>query len=387
MVTGVGMRTRRHFLSAVGAGLASLPLPGQGSAGLQGEFPGRAWPVAPPEEAGLRSAAVADAVRFLAARAGSDGARELAIVRNGLLVWSGEAIDKVHGVWSMTKSFTSTCLGLLIAKGKCSLDTRAADVHPALAARYGEVTLRHFTTMTSGYRAEGDEPRPDGYRHGPSRTPFAPSPQPLFAPGTRYAYWDSAMNELGFLLTRIAGEPLEALFAREVAGPIGMEPSGWRWGDLGIHDGHKVNGGAGNHGAHIFLSARAALRFGWLFLREGHWNGREVVPADWVRQATTVQVPAATPCSAEGGAEGAGVYGFNWWVNGVMPNGHRKWPAAPEGTFAASGFNNNDLFVVPAWNLVVARLGLDQRTREITDADYSEFLGMLGAAALSSPTR
>ena len=87
--------------------------------------------------------------------------------------------------------------------------TRGPKDHvPALAAAYPDVTLRHFTTMTSGYRAMKDEPR-GSYRHGPSPTPFDPCNTPLFAPGTQYAYWDSAMNEFGLVLTRIAGEPLE----------------------------------------------------------------------------------------------------------------------------------------------------------------------------------
>ena len=56
-----------------------------------------------------------------------------------------------HGVWSTTKSFTGTVLGLLIADDTCTLDTRAADVLPELKAHYPEVTPRHLTTMTSAY--------------------------------------------------------------------------------------------------------------------------------------------------------------------------------------------------------------------------------------------
>ena len=68
--------------------------------------------------------------------------------------------------------------------------------------------MRHFTAMTSGCRAMGDEPR-DGYLHGPSQTPFAPSPEPLFAsPGSKYACWDSAMNQFANVLTSVAGEPI-----------------------------------------------------------------------------------------------------------------------------------------------------------------------------------
>ena len=73
-----------------------------------------------------------------------------------------------------------------------------------------------------------------------------------------------------------------------------------------------------------------------------------------------------------------GVYGFNWWVNGVQPNGNRLWPNAPASTYAASGYNNNKMFVIPEWDMVVVRLGLDANDVVITDAIWNEFLRILG---------
>jgi CubicO group peptidase (beta-lactamase class C family) len=67
------------------------------------------------------------------------------------------------------------------ADGKWTLDTRVANVLPELKAHYPDVTLRHFTTMTSGYRAVGDETT-SSYKHGLSNTPFIPNPKPLFTP-------------------------------------------------------------------------------------------------------------------------------------------------------------------------------------------------------------
>src|SRR5688500_14689232 len=157
-------------------------------------FPGVQWEEVSPETAGLNSAKLRETVRHLEANTGGDGARELVIVRNGRIVWRGDNIDHVHGVWSCTKSFTSTILGLLIEDRKCSLETKAAAVLPEMEEHYPAVTLRQFTTMTSGYRAEGDTTT-GSYTHGPSSTPFVPSPQPLFVPGSAYAYWDSAMNQ------------------------------------------------------------------------------------------------------------------------------------------------------------------------------------------------
>lgn len=150
-------------------------------------FPKAHWEETLPQSQSLDETKLAAAIDYLRQNSGRDGVKEVVIVRNGRLVWKGNGIDKVHGIWSCTKSFTSTVLGLLIEDGKCELDTPAMQFVPELADHYPDVTLRHFTTMTSGYRAVGDEPRGD-YKHGPSGTPFRPSDKPLVTPpGSQYA--------------------------------------------------------------------------------------------------------------------------------------------------------------------------------------------------------
>jgi CubicO group peptidase (beta-lactamase class C family) len=326
-------------------------------------FPGARWEEATPESQGVDAKKLEAATRLLAATVGSNGVQELVILRHGRLIWKGDAIDRRHGVWSATKSFTSTVLGLLVEDGKCTLDTRVANVLPELKAHYPDATLRHFTTMTSGYRAVGDETT-GSYKHGPSGTPFQPNPRPLFTPpGSQYAYWDSAMNTLGLALTKIAGESMEHLFHRRIAEPIGMKD--WDWGDYATVDGLVVNGGSGNGNKHIFITAREMARFGLLFLNQGHWNGRQLLSAKWVTEATRVQVAASLPWAhPESDIDGRGVYGFNWWRNGVKADGARNFPSAPEGMFWASGHNNNKCFVIPDWDMVIVRLGLDGQVKD-----------------------
>ncbi len=341
-------------------------------------FPGKNWDRCTPQEEAMDAEKLEEAVDYLREHSGKDGVHELLIVRRGRIVWEGDRVAKVHGVWSCTKSFTSTVLGLLIDDGKCTLDTRAAEFVPELEEYYGDVTLRHFTTMTSGYRAQGDEPQ-GGYTHGPSDTPFLPSPEPLFAPGTHYAYWDSAMNTFALVLARITGEPLEDLFRQRIAMPLEMDPDQWTWGDFGVHHGVVVHGGSGNQGKHVKISALQLARFGQLFLQRGQWQGRQLLSEAWVRQATTVQVPADLSWGhRESGIDGRGVYGFNWWVQATKADGSLKWPGVPAGTFAAAGHNNNRLFVIPAWEMVVVRLGLDQSDHRISDEEWAQFLHQIG---------
>jgi CubicO group peptidase (beta-lactamase class C family) len=343
-------------------------------------FPGEQWREVTPESQGVDSAKLNEAISYLKDHSGSDGVTELVIIRNGCMIWKGTNIDKMHGVWSLTKSFTSTVLGLLIDDGKATLDTLACDYLPYMEPAYPRVTLRHFTTMTSGYYAFGDEPR-GSYKHGPSTTPFAPAPTPLFKPpGSHYAYWDSAMNQFANVLTRIAAEPIEDLFKRRIADPIGIDRSKWDWGDFGVLDGIVVNGGSGNSNKHIQISARELARFGHLFLNRGKWKNKQLISASWVDTATEVHVPVSISVQELSGADGRGTYGFNWWVNGIRPTGTRNWPGAPPDTYSASGFNNNDMFVIPAWNMVIVRLGLDERDFAITNAIYSTFLEKVGQA-------
>ncbi len=341
-------------------------------------FPGAQWGDASPQAAGMDGTRLRAAVEFLERNAGRDGAKELFIARNGRVAWQGPEVRKVHGVWSVTKSFTSTVLGRLIDDGKCRLETRAREHLPALAERYPEVTLRHFTTMTSGYRAVGDEPQ-GSYVHGPSRTPMVPD-EPLFTPpGSGYAYWDSAMNQFGNVLTRIAGEPMESLFQRRIADPIGMDRTRWDWGDFGAVDGLVVNSGSGNQGRHVRTCATELARLGHLFLNRGRWDGKQRLSAAWVEAATRTQVPPSVPRKGPGAIEGPGTYGYNWWTNGIRPDGRREWPGAPPETFAALGHNNNAMFVVPVWRMVVVRLGLDEAPK-ITATTWGRFLELMGAA-------
>lgn len=343
-------------------------------------FPDKEWQLATPESQGVDATKLQDAVDLLNRTVGKDGGRELVIVRHGRIIWHGDNIDHVHGVWSLTKVFTSTTLGLLVDGGKCTLNTKAADILPSIAAAYPEVTLRHLTTMTSGYRAMNDEPR-GSYKHGPSRTPFDPNPEPLFQPpGSKFAYWDSAMNQLGNILTHIAREPLAELFRRRIAEPIGMNSSNWHWGNLGAVDGITVNGGSGNNGGVMKISARELARLGLLYLNRGNWNGRQLLSESWIDTATRIQVAADVPHGfPERNSEGPGEYGFNWWVNGIKPDGKRKFPAAPPRTYCGAGHNNNYCFIIPEWNMVIVRLGLDGSAG---DRVWNAFLAKVGESLL-----
>jgi CubicO group peptidase (beta-lactamase class C family) len=354
----------------------------------QAIFPGTSWDVATPESQNVNSFLLEDAVDYLESLPAADKSTELVIVRNGYVIWRGTNVDNVHGVWSVTKSFLSILFGLLVEDQKVTLETLAKSVDANLSSQYSNVKMKHFLTMTSGYRAIGDEN--GSYCHGSSGTPFNPG-SPLFAPpGSHFAYWDSAANELGFLITKIAKVSMESLFQERIATKIGLSANAWDWGDFGRIDGLTINGGAGNGGNHVFISAIELARVGHLLLNKGNWNGEQLIDANWIDQATQVQVPVTMPLGSDcdGRLDARGTYGYLWWVNGIRADGNQKWFGATSRTFAASGANNNKLFVIPELEMVIVRLGLDSgqnNSTVITDNQWGQFLSLVEQSVTDTP--
>lgn len=195
-------------------------------------FPDEKWCEASPESQGVDPAKLRAAVAYMDSYFGSDGAQELVIVRDGRLIWKGPHIDACHNVWSCTKTITSTVLGLLIADGKCGLDDFAVTYLPHLDDEhplYARIKLRHLASMSSGYKGQLVDVTPEQPWGDPMQylNPTAPS----FEPGTQVQYHDHQVCLLGAILTRLAGESLQALFKRRIADPIGL--THWDWGVSG----------------------------------------------------------------------------------------------------------------------------------------------------------
>ena len=265
--------------------------------------------------------------------------------------------------------------------GKAALDLRASTVEPILEVHYPDVALRHFTTMTSGYNADGPN-RWNEASEDWSTTPYDVT-EPLFEPGTAYAYWDEAMIVFGRVLTRLAGENLYTLVDRRIMRPIGVDD--WSWWAEDSLDGIPLNYGATG----VALSPLDLARFGHLFLSQGNWAGEQLLDSAWVQQATQSQVPASIEIgdTDRRDVDGRGIYGFNWWTNGVNANGERSMPDAPHSLYYASGLHNNMCFVIPEWDMVVVRMGEDGNPPEGKIPMYSGFFRELAKAVQSVPSK
>lgn len=331
------------------------------AAGLSAQemaFPGADWARATPESEGLDAGKLQAAIAYMNEQFGPEGAKELAIIRHGRLIWEGPDADAYHPIFSCTKTFTSTALGLLIDDGKCTLNTRAVEVVPELDDEhpgYAGIRLRHLASMTGGYCGEvrdvsEEQPWGDPLAY------FLPV-APRFEPGARIEYHDHDVHLLGRIIMRLAGEPLADVFRRRIADPIGMTQ--WDWGVCGTLDGRTYHNAAGTPcakgGGGIRTTARELARYGHLCLNRGRWDGRQPLSAEFVDEATRNHVPADLP--GRSSRLLAGRYGLYWWTNGARADGTRPWPSAPAGAYTPHGRSANFCFVVPEWEMVIARTG------------------------------
>ena len=313
-------------------------------------FPDASWLRLNPEEQGIDKAKMMAALDTLKSYCGEDGLEETLIIRNGFIVYEGDSINKKHGIYSCSKSFTSTVLGLMIDEGKANLEDYAWETDSLLAKDYRGIQLRHFTTMTSGYNAVGSSRWCDGCSEDWSHHPYQPD-HPLFEPGQAYCYWDEAQMFLGRVLTQKLRLDMKAYLDEKIMRHIDLGE--WDWISEGSYEDIPIRNGCTS----VIVNAHQLARMGYLFLNKGNWKGKQLISEQWVEAATRSQVPGNLPIADTDrrSTEGNGRYGYNWWVRGNMGD----MIHTPEGTYYMSGFNNNMCFVVPEWKMVLVRLGDD----------------------------
>ena len=324
-------------------------------------FPGAEWREATPRSQGLDEDALQNALEYLDANSGGAGSDEMVVVRNGYLVWKGPGADSCHEIYSCTKTFTCTVLGLLVKDGMVGVDDPATKYHPSLDDRYPEyaqIRIRHLATMTSGYDnitgSGWSFYKTDRAKHHEHVLSYTTPGPPIFLSGTSFKYHDPAIHLLGYILTKVAGKSLEEMIKSRVADPIGMKR--FSWSDYGLRDGMPFNNPAGTPGENqggVYSTPLDLARYGLLYLNKGSWNGCQILDESFVDLATTTQVPAELKTKHY---DLTGRYGFFWWTNGIKADGTRPWPSAPPKAFAAHGAGRNFIFVIPEWRMVIVRL-------------------------------
>lgn len=260
-------------------------------------------PRSTPESQGVSSRAVREFVE--AADQQVNSMHSFMLIRHGHVVaegwWTPEAADKPHILWSLSKSFTSTAVGMAVAEGKLDIDDKVLDFFPDQAPavpsdNFKAMRVRDLLTMSTGHAAE---PWWTGNDIWTQRF-FAQSVP--HRPGSRFLYNTPATYMQSAIVQKVTGQTVVDYLTPRLFEPLGIAKPTWDQSPQGISIG----------GYGLYLRTEDIAKFGQLYLQNGNWNGRQLLPADWITQATSKQIDNEKAPSA-GNPDWRQGYGFQFW--------------------------------------------------------------------------
>ena len=308
-------------------------------------FPGARWQVRSPGDVGLDPSRLESVGAW--ARSFGEPFR-VVVARHGYLAveWS-EGVEPARQLAqaSAVKSAYSCLLGIAVSEGMVPrLDAPVVDYYPEMmdvaegegpkAGRWAfgkdrKITFRQLICNTSGYMKPGEQP------------------------GKRFHYQTFGMNIVSNSLATIyglydSGDPGRLPGCARLVEEKLRDPIGGSWGhdytdfQYGPGEGRKRN--VFGHSLQILATAHDSARLGHLWLSEGDWDGAQVVPADYLKQATVTN-----PDILANEPEEKWMYGHGFWVN----DHGKAWPDAPRDSFAAWGGGARHIWVCPSLDMVV----------------------------------
>ena len=301
-------------------------------------WPTEGWRTASPEEVKIDSGMLEDMVSII--REGERGVDSVLVVKDGYLVmdeyFEPFAKGERHKIYSCTKSVVSTLIGIAIEEGYIEgIDQRVLDFFPDrtpanMSAWKEEMTLQDLLTMTAGFDARDSWLYEwwglDRMYESPDALQYVLDLNVTEEPGTRFEYTNGVSHLLSCIINETTGMSSLEYASEVLFEPLGIEDVIWRNDSLGRNWGYST----------INLTAHDMAKFGYLFLNNGTWDGEQVVPEPWVRDATKKHVDAPLWPG----------YGYQWWID--------DW-----GHYLGLGYRGQLIFVVPVDNTVVVFTGSD----------------------------
>jgi len=253
--------------------------------------------------------------------------------------------SELHTMQSVSKTVTSITMGVAMQRKEFSADLDAPiwkyfDGYRIanLDDRKRRITLRHLLTMTAGLEWHEDLPYDDPKNSADVMEATHDwvqyvIDQPMAAePGKVFVYNSGVTQLLSHIFKKVTGKNVDEYAAEFLFKPLGMRYH-WKHSPTGLAD---TEGG-------LYLSSPDLAKIGFLFLKNGAWEGKQIVPAEWTKLSVTPHVATG---------EDGWKYGFQWWL---MPN-----PQSPEHlVWAAHGFGGQQLLIVPEQQLIAVFTGWD----------------------------
>lgn len=271
------------------------------------------------------------------------------VLQDGGLVYEryfqGHTQASLSQAFSMSKSWTSALIGIAIEEGVIeSVEQPVTDFVPELADEgFDAVQLRHLLTMTSGSDYQEND-NPFGIHVILNYTPQLEQRILSFGmerpPGEHFRYKSGDNALLALALDRALGERTIADYTREkLWEPLGMQYEG-RWSLDHAGDGLEKTWCC------LAAAARDFIKLGQLYLRGGEWQGRQIVPGEWVAASTQRSAVLADDWDPELLDAGLINYGYQWWILD-----------GDEGEYLALGKDGQYLYVNPTSEIAILRLG------------------------------
>lgn len=329
-------------------------------------FPGSTWESRPPAELGFDAAKLQVAIEYAKThetdfpkdfstqekifgrrlgplpkeRAATNGL----VIRHGYIVAKFGDVEHVDPTYSAAKSYLSSILGVAVRDGKIGKVTdRVGDLVKDGgydSAQNAPITWEHHVRQTSEWEGELWDKKWDfvgetEYGQG------ARKPRQLQPPGDYYEYNDVRINRFALSMLRVFQRPLANVLKSEIMDPIGAS-STWKWvpyenatAEVNGRKMASVSGGT-RWGGGLWINSLDHARFGLLFLRNGKWKDRQILPSEWIAASRT-----PGPKNPD--------YGYLWWLN----DRGTQWPGTPKTSYAAVGFGSNTVWINPEHDIVV----------------------------------
>ncbi|MBO9050054.1 serine hydrolase [Curtobacterium flaccumfaciens pv. flaccumfaciens] len=273
--------------------------------------------------------------------------------------WQPYAADRVHLLYSLSKSFTAAGVGIAVRAGLIDLDATVLSYFPELDAditdeRSRRIRVRHLLAMASGHREETID-RAQALDPTNTVRGFLLLP-PDSEPGTVFAYNQPCTYTLAEIVRRVTGGSLVAWLRPHLLDPLGIDDLAWRRDDTGAELGYSG----------CYAPTDAVAKLGQLYLQGGVWDGERILDADWVEQATSTQVAnpdEANPDWSQG-------YGFQFWM-------------ARHG-FRGDGAYGQFCVVLPEQDVVLAMTGQSLDMQAVLDAVWEHLVPAVDRASDAS---
>lgn len=257
-------------------------------------------PRSSPEAQGVSSAAILSFVE--AADTQTDKLNSVMIVRHGHVIaegwWAPYHPQAVHSLYSLSKSFTATAVGLAIAEGKLRVDDPVLKFFPEEAPQEPSDKLKSMRVSDLLRMATGHDSEP---RFTPDVSwvkTFLAHPVP-FKPGTHFLYNTPATYMQSAIVQKVTGSTVLDYLRPRLFEPLGIENSTWETSPQGISTG----------GYGLSVRTEDIAKFGQLYLQKGKWQGKQLVPASWIEEATSRQVANGSNPASDWDQG----YGYQFW--------------------------------------------------------------------------